>query len=756
MAQYLNGPDSAALPSVTNETPTPSRQKQIDIIEEAVREFGYIADCETENRANALDDLKFKIGEQWEQSAANQRKQEGRPCLTVNQLPQFVKDVVNDARMRRPSIKIMRGEQGDPETAKTIDGLVRQIQYASSADSIYDSGLEHSVSGGFGYWRVLSRYTDPKSFDQELTLQRIRNPFSVYYGEHVNPDGSDVCKVFVTSWMREDEFEDQYPDAEFISFDGMAEGDRKRFGEWAKSDQIRVAEYFCRKFVKKKLVMLQNVQNPADKRPMFDDEIAEEGMPEGFARAMRDGKPLERDSVVEEVWYYKLTCHDVLEMRKLHGCYIPIVPVWGEETDVDGRTYRNGLIRFAKDPARSYNYWFTTATELVALAPKAPYIGAEGMFDGHEAKWRDANRVSFPYLEYKPKNAGGQLAPPPSRQPFAEMPAGVMQMILIAREDLRSTTGKYVRAELAADGPEQSGLALGLEKEKGELSSFNYIDNLARAIEFTGRIIVDLIPHYYDRDGRDVMVRKEDGQADYVKINGKAPDGKPSRDVRKGKYDVVVSVGPSFSTRRQEGAMAKLEFMKLYPASAPLIASLIARGMDWEDAQQIADRLRIMEPAEVKQLEDSPDLENLPEEAKSAIFAARSQSLQLAQALQQTQKALAEAAKQLDDKNAILDTDRYKADSASQSKIDVASINAAVKMATDENAKNVAALTQQVTGMAQALSQTTGFIQDMQKKAKELADAEAAAAAKASAGPTPEQIDPAAASGVAKPAVVAS
>lgn len=202
--------------------------------------------------------------------------------------------------------------------------------------------------------------------------------------------------------------------------------------------------------------------------------------------------------------------------------------------------------------------------------------------------------------------------------------------------------------------------------------------------------------------------------------------------------------------------MAKLEFMKLYPASAPLIASLIARGMDWEDAQQIADRLRIMEPAEVKQLEDSPDLENLPEEAKSAIFAARSQSLQLAQALQQTQKALAEAAKQLDDKNAILDTDRYKADSASQSKIDVASINAAVKMATDENAKNVAALTQQVTGMAQALSQTTGFIQDMQKKAKELADAEAAAAAKASAGPTPEQIDPAAASGVAKPAVVAS
>lgn len=738
-------PDSPSYSSVTNEEPSPERQADLDIIDESIEEFTHIADTEQENRANAVDDLRFKIGEQWDAGVKERRNREQRPCLTINQLPQFIKDVVNDARQRRPQIKIMQGEHGDVETTKTIDGLVRDIQYKSSADAIYDCGLESAVSNGFGYLRVLTKYCESKSFDQEIRLQRIRNPFSVYYGEHVNPDGSDVCNVFVTSWMRGDAFKREYPNADPVSWEGMAEGDQKRFAEWAKPGEVRVVERFKRKFVKKKLVMLQALADPSQKMSMFDDEIAEKGLPPGYVRAMRGEKPVERDSVVEEIWWYKLTCRDVLESRKLDGSFIPIVPVWGEETDVEGRVYRNGLIRFAKDPARSYNYWFTTATELIALAPKAPYIGAEGMFKGHEARWRNANTVSYPYLEYAPKVVGGVAMPAPARQPFAEMPQGVMQMILIAREDLRTTTGKYIRAELAPTGPEQSGKALGLEKEKGELSSFNYIDNLARAIEFAGRVIVDLIPHVYDRDGRSVMVRKEDGQTEYATIN---ESGK--RDVRKGKYDVVVSVGPSFSTRRQEGALAKLEFLKIYPNAAPLIGDLVARGMDWEDSDRVADRLKAAQPPEIRALDEDGELENLPPQAREAVVAARTQAEQMRRALEQTQQALAEAAKQLDDKNAILATDRHIAESNNAAKIDVASIQAAVKIATDENAKQVGVLTEQVAGMTAAFSQVTGFLSEMQKRSQELAAAEAEAAQRASAGPTPSAVRQEAASGSAK------
>lgn len=730
-------------PSATNEPVSPERKEELTIIDDAIAEFAHIATVEQDNRAAAVDDLKFVIGEQWDAGVKAQRITDKRPCLTINQLPQFVKDVVNDARQRRPQIKILRGEDGDPETAKIIDGLVRQIQYASSADAIYDSGLECSVKGGFGYWRVLTKYTDPKSFDQEICLQRIRNPFTVYYGEHVNADGSDVRNVFVTSWMKTKDFERDYPGKATVSWEGMGDGDRKRYAEWCRDGELRVVERFCRKFVKKKLVMLQAINSPGDKIAKYDDELAADGVPEGYAIAMRNGKPIERDTHVEEIWWYKLTCRDVLDSRKLDGRYIPIVPVWGEETDVEGRTYRNGLIRFAKDPARSYNYWFTTATELIALAPKAPYIGAEGMFKGHESKWRQANTISFPYLEYAPKVINGVVIPPPQRQPFAEMPQGVMQMILIAREDLRTTTGKYVRAELASEGPEQSGKALGLEKEKGELSSFNYIDNLARAIELTGRIIVDLIPHVCDRDGRRVMVRKEDGQPDYVTIN--EPEGK--KDVRKGKYDVVVSVGPSFATRRQEGLLAKLEFMKLYPNAAPVIADLVARGSEWDDADRIADRLKAMLPPEIKAIEDSEDLENLSQDARELVISERSKAMQLQQTLEQTQQALAEAAKQLDDKNAILATDRYKADVAAESKVTVAEINGAIKVATSDIQKRMDEVMQTVGTVAQGLSAVSSWVEDMRKREQQLAAEEAAASAKATAGPTPSAVRPEAASG---------
>lgn len=756
MAEMLQGkPDDAGYASATNETPDPDRQRHLGIIRESMDEFDRISTEENENRANAVDDLKFKIGEQWDEQVKQRRITERRPCLTVNQLPQFIKDVVNDARQRRPQIKIIRGENGDPQTACAVDGMVREIQYKSSADSVYDSGFENAVSSGFGYWRVLKRYTDEKSFDQELFLKRIRNPFTVYYGEHINPDGSDVRRVFVTEWMPTSEFKEKYPGKQVMNWDALGEGDRKRYANWIRNNEVRIAERFCRKFIKKSLWLLQRVEGgqPADDQPAILSIFSDEEIPAGYARKMIDGKLVERDTFVEEIWWYKLTCTEVLEEKKLDGKYIPIVPCWGEETDVEGRVYRNGLIRFAKDPARSYNYWFTTATELIALAPKAPYIGAEGMFKGHEAKWRQANQISFPYLEYVPKSIGGQVVAPPARQPFAEMPQGVMQMILLAREDLRTTTGKYQRAELAQQGPEQSGRALIAERQKGELATFNYIDNLARAIELTGKIIVDQIPYVYDRDGRSVLIRKEDGTTEYLKLN--TEDGK--RDVRKGGYGVAVAVGPGFATRRQEAAAAKLEFMRIYPAAAPMIADLIARGSDWEDADTIANRLKAMLPAEIKAMEDSGDeqLESLPPQAREIVVQSRAQVAQLSQQLEQTQVALANAAKQLDDKQSILANDRYKADSAAESKVAVAEIQGAVKVATSELTKTMGEVMAQVSAVAAGLGQVTTYITDMRKREQELAAEGAAAAAKAEAGPTPPAIRPEAAEGSAQGAIAA-
>ena len=741
----------AVASSETNELKPAEQLRTEELIRRAEEEFQEISTEENENRTNALDDLRFKIGEQWPTEQASQRDAERRPRLTINQLPQFIKDVVNDQRQRRPQIKISTGENGDPDTTKVYDGLVRDIQYCSGADAIYDSALENSVSNGFGYFRILTEYCDHKSFDQQIRLKRIRNPVTVYYGPHSAPDGSDVDTVFVTSWMKRAEFRREYPSADQVSWDSMTQGDQTRYAEWVKQDKIRVVERFNRERKKKTLYLCKKVaDHPDQEAPDIITILQGETLPSGYAYAMRDGKQVKRETIIEEVWWHKLTVRDILDSKKLDGKYIPIVPVWGDETDVDGRTYRSGLIRFAKDAARMYNYWASTATELIALAPKAPYIGAEGTFEGHEQKWGQANQVSYPYLEYKLKTLGGQLAPPPARQPFAEMPQGVMHMITIAREDLRTTTGKYMRAELAPRGPEQSGSALLEERSKGELSSFHYVDNLARAIEYAGKIIVDLIPHVYDREMRKVLVRKEDGGTEYVTIND-SKTGK--KDVRKGTYNVVVSVGPGFSTRRQESSAAKLEFMKyLPPQKAELVADLIVRGMDWEDAGRIADRFKATLPPDIKAMEgDDTQLEELPVAARDAVMNERSMRVQAEQELQKFQQALQEAAKQLDDKNAILATDRYKTDAANAAKVAVAELNAAVKVALDENAKQTGLIAAQVANITTAFGQVSSYVEDLRKREQALAAAEADASQRAAAGPVPSQIDPNAAAGSASP-----
>jgi hypothetical protein len=72
-------------------------------------------------------------------------------------------------------------------------------------------------------------------------------------------------------------------------------------------------------------------------------------------------------------------------------------------------------------------------------------------------------------------------------------------------------------------------------------------------------------------------------------------------DLSIGKYDVVVTVGPSFTTQRTEARQSMSEFIQYYPAAAPLIGDLYAKSMDWPGADDMAERLEYMLPPEIKQ-----------------------------------------------------------------------------------------------------------------------------------------------------------
>lgn len=566
------------------------------VIKKALVRWKLAEEAESEIRKRGLEDDKFLAGDQWPTNVKESREIEQRPCLTVNRMPQFVRQVTNDARMNRPSIKIAPTQDANLDKAKVMEGLIRNIQVASNAEVAYDTACYSQVAKGWGYIRVITKYCDEKSFDQDIEIKPIKNAFTVYVDPTcVEPDYSDMKWCFIVADEDREDFKDKYPDATTTTFASI--GDNP--SSWLSEKYIRVAEYF--EVVEKKIT----IHLLADGTTATDDELKD------FTE--QTGQPApdvqnSRESTEKKVIWRKISCCDILEGgeegQEWAGKYIPIVPVLGDDINIDGKRDLVGMVRYATDPQRMYNYWVTAETEAIALAPKSPFVGAEGQFEGYETLWQNANIKNNAYLTYKPTTVAGQLVGPPQRI-TTEPPIQAMAMaIRQCADDMKSTTGIY-DASLGSGPSDTSGIAIQRRQKEGDVANFNYIDNLARAIRHIGVIIVDLIPKIYDAP-RVVKILQPDSQAEMVVINQEFVEkGQQKKyDLTIGKYDIVVETGPSFMTQRQEAASNISDLAKAYPPLMQFAGDILVKNMDWPQAQDVADRLKKMLPP---QLQESPD-----------------------------------------------------------------------------------------------------------------------------------------------------
>ena len=589
-----------------------------EIIQDARDAFERAADAEAENRREALDDIRFaRLGEQWPEHVRRGRELEGRPCLTINRLPAFIRQVVNDARQNKPAISVHPVDDGaDPETAEVFNGLIRHIEQSSDAEVAYDTALDFAVTGGFGYFRINTRWADGDSFDQDLAIERVANPFGIYGDpEGTAADSSDWNVAFVVDSLSRAAFEARWKGADAASWDA---DDAVGPGMSGDGERVSVAEYWRRERVERTILALS------------DGQVVEEALYKA-QKAMFDalgvkvvGRP--RTVASHRVTQRILSGRQVLETVDWAGRFIPIVPVYGDELIVDGRRRLRSLVRDAKDPQRMFNYWRTTSTELVALAPKAPFIGRKGAFDSDAAKWATANTQSHAYIEYDGPE-------PPMRQSFAGPPAGAMSEAANSAQDLQWIMGMH-EASLGARSNETSGRAIMARQREGDVSTFHYIDNLSRAIRHAGRILLDLIPKVYGT-ARVVRVLGPDGAARAVGVGGGlAPGPDPAGPLRKvekiydlsaGTYDLTVRSGPSFTSRREEAATQMIELIRAYPAAAPVIGDLLAKNLDWPGADEVAGRLAALLPPQVKGAAPEAD-------AAKAQLAKLAQTLAAAQA----------------------------------------------------------------------------------------------------------------------------
>lgn len=530
-----------------------------------------------------------------------------------------------------------------------MQGLIRHIEYSSNADVAYDTAVSSAAAVGFGFFRLVTEY-EGDSFDQCIKFRRIRNPFTVHLDPaSEEPDGSDMRFAIISTKAPKDEFRRLYPTAEAGT---ETLGRRDGMSQWLWNDFVRVAEYYRVEHVKGTLVQLTNGETG------WKDKLLE--LPQGVAIAR------ERPAHRKEVWWYKVTGCDVLERAQIPCDWIPVFPVWGDELDIDGRVIRSGLVRNAKDPARMYNHWMTSATEEVSMRPKTPFIGAEGQFDGHEAKWAQANTRTFAYLEYNPVAANGMVAPPPQRQAMSDVPVGVLQMARHASDDIKATTGIF-DASLGSQGNEKSGRAILARQKEGDNANFHFSDNLARTLRHAGRCLVSMIPRIYDAE-RVVRVMGQDEQIKSVTINGPAPAGDDDQaaktalhDLTVGTYDITVSAGPSYSTLRQEAAEAMIQFGQSWPKLMDVAGDKVVKAMDWPGADDIAERIARTIPPEIRGDEDDEQQQGMVMTPQGPI-----PPEQAAQVMGQMKQAIDQMQAELQEAKAGLDRERIKATSAEE------------------------------------------------------------------------------------------
>lgn len=567
------------------------------VLERAMRRLKRWDDVMGDNARQAVEDVRFSLlGEQWDDGMLKDR--EGRPSLTINKLAQYINQVVNEQRQAKQAIKVVGVDsKADRKVAEIETGLIRNIEYLSRADLAYETAYESAVAGGMGYFGVVTCYADEDTFDQDIRIRTFENFLAVKLDcDAIMPDGSDSEWGFVEDKMSLEEFEAEH--GKYMAGDvpdSYAEA-------WHDDDDVYIREYWERSREKCKLTLWS------------DGVTRKEGeeVPAG-ATSVRD-----REAYEHKVKMYKLAGDRVISESEFASRYIPIFPVYGKKMNVEGKVHIMGLVRFARDAQKMFNYWRSSMAEKIALAPKAPLMATPKMMEGFENIYQNAHNKPFPVLPFNPDSAM------PGGYPTRVSADGDVSSILMANQsaevDIKAAVGIHDPV-LGINEGQQSGRAIMALQKQGDTATFNYADNLSRAKAQCGRVIVELIGKLYDTP-RIVRVLGEDGKYTMAELNKQVPIPGGAmqilNDVTVGKYDVEVTTGPSFATKRIETTQSMLDFIQAVPPAGPILGPDLAKLQDWPGAEELAEKLAQLVPG----AQNGPAMaQQVAEQAKKAMQA---------------------------------------------------------------------------------------------------------------------------------------
>lgn len=633
-----------------------------------------------------LDDKRFVTikGAQWHDDAYKKRSTEGKPTLEINLVRAYVQQQINTMRQNRPQAKVVPVDSGaDPETAKLLEGLIKDVEEASNFEDALDVAAANQVHAAVGFYRIVTDYINEKSFNQEPRFKTIPNPQAVL----IDPlskelDGSDMSRALVCEWVDKDQVEKEY------GKDAVSDFEMDDSSKWDNTTDktVCVAEYFYKEEVADTLYML------TDGTVEFESALLEQFTED-------DLKPLiqnKRSSSRTEIKWAKVTGCKVLEKGVFPGQYIPIFPVYGEVTWVENDRHVFSLVHFAKDAQRLFNYWKSTEAHILQKNQDEMTIVDDRGIAGFE-EWNNPSGAA--YLRFKATDDDGNVIPYPTKIGAAAPPVGILN----ASESAKGLIPDILNMHSPQMGQEvnnQSGRAIGLLQRQSDTAQYHFQDNLNKTIRHSARVLIGLFPILYDTE----MVRRivgADGDSELVRLNAstnldqdeqsKAING-ILNDMSIGRFDVRMDTGPSFNTQREQSFALMMQLVQSNPTLFNLVADLIVINSPLLNAKEIAERVKMLVPPQAIGKEKID-----PAQAKAQIA-------QLDQLVQKQIQDITALQQQLNDKNAQINLEVFKAELEKQKAIEVAQIQAASR-ADVEELKGVIEMLKQHMNLSQAPQQ---------------------------------------------------
>jgi hypothetical protein len=541
------------------------------------------ADKDNRERVREAHLFLDKRDGQWEPYWWNSN--EAKPRYTFDMVNPIVDQVASEIEQSDYDIRVSpAGGDATKDLAIAYDGIIRNIEQMSNAKTTYAQCARNMVVGGMDGWRVVQKYVDDNSFDQDLAIEHVGNFVDRVWFDPAaeNQDKSDSRYAFVLHAMAKDEYEARFPEG---SGESVSDG---RDGEayYDKAECIVVGEFLYLESEDRELVMMSNgqVHEVNDDFEKVVDDLAAIGVTEAKRRTRK------KHYVCSRFFDAK----DFLEDKKeTVFCRIPVVPAYANFKIFENKTIYWGVVEKLLDPQRVMNYSVSREIEEGALAPRAKYWMTMAQASGHEKQLETLNTNADPVQFY---NVDPESPAVPQQQGGSQVNPGLARISESMRAIIGQTAGMFA-ANMGDNPGLQSGVAIKQLQDRGTNSTMKYSRGLEIAVAATGRLLKDAIPMVYDTE-RQVRILREDESYDMVPINQKVIDNATGEivtvnDLQVGTYDVTCRAGPSFRNRQQETIEAITTLAQTDPSLMQIAGDLLLQNIATPAASQIAERKRI-------------------------------------------------------------------------------------------------------------------------------------------------------------------